>query len=73
MISLICGIYDTSERICNVFAKQTKKKSHVIQSMTPWAWPAQTGPTARLLYLLQISDAGGGGAALRWIALCLRQ
>ena len=57
----------------NVFAKQTKKKSHVIQSMTPWAWPAQTGPTARLLYLLQISDAGGGGAALRWIALCLRQ
>ena len=69
MTSLICGIYDTNECIC----KTDEKKSHVILSTTPWAWPAQTGPTARLLYLFQTSDAGGRGAALRWIALCLRQ
>ena len=72
MISLIHGIYDTNERICKTETDQ-KKKSHVILCMTPGAWPAQTGPTARLLYLLQISDAGGGGAALQWTALCLKE
>ena len=59
MISFICGIYSANEHICNT---DKKKKSHVILSTTPRDWPTQTGPTARLRYLLQTSYAEGGGS-----------